>query len=94
MKGKRKKDPAFYELHEILSDLLEIVEDYHQALEDELSAEEAQEEPYASLVWALNGHVKAVKQLEELLDEKAWPHVIRIGITSSSISHRRAGGFF
>ena len=91
--GKRKKDKAFHDLHETLSDLSYLVEDYLKALEVDLKTGEevgSREVPSQDL----KQKIDTAKALLRLIDETVWTQVMRVGGYSSAISHRRAGEFF
>ena len=93
MTGKRSKDPEFYVLHETLSDLYYLAEDYLQALEMDLVAQDE-----AGSGVSQTGDVKvnmdATKSLMGLIDDTIWPKMMRVASVASSISHRRSGDFF
>ncbi len=93
MTGKRKKDQDFYDLHETLSDLSYLVEDYLKFLEvDPKTGDEMGSS--VSLTQDLKLKIDTAKALQMLIDDNIWPKLMRIASTSSSISHRRSGGFF
>ena len=93
MTGKRKKDPAFYDLHGTLSDLSYLVEDYLKALEaDHKTGDETGSSE--SLTQNIKMKIETANALLSLIDETVWPQIMKVGGYSSAISHRRAGGFF
>jgi len=91
--GMRKKDKEFYDLHETLSDLYSLAEDYLKILEmgikkgEEVGSGELQAQD-------LKQKVEMSEKLLDLIDDTIWPELLRIAGTSDAISHRRAGEFF
>jgi hypothetical protein len=91
--GKRSKDKAFYELHETLSELSYLLEDFIEALSIDLAAEEETGLGGDRILILTQKHDTA-EALLNLIEDNLWPRMIRLASTSSSISHRRAGDFF
>jgi hypothetical protein len=89
--GKRKKDDEFTELHEALSDLSYLIEDYIEALgviKDDGNGTSSTSEK------DLQERIDTANALMELVEENLWMKLIRVAGISSAISHRRAGDFF
>ena len=93
MTGKRRKDQEYHDLHETLSDLYYLSEDYLEALEVDLKAQE-EAGSTASQTHDVKLKMDTTKSLMELIDDTIWPRIVRVGGTSSAVSHRRAGDFF
>lgn len=94
MPGKRKKDPEYYELREILERFLDAAERYRLRLEGELTAARAEREPYEHLIRALEAQMATTRNLETVLDEQAWPIVIRLANGSAYVEHARTRDYF
>jgi hypothetical protein len=94
MPGKRKKDPEYHELREILEQLLDATERYRRRLEDEQVAARAEPQPYEHLIRALDAQIATTRELETQLDGGIWPLVIRLGNGSAHVEHTRTRGYF
>ena len=94
MPGKRKKDPEFNLMREALENLLDVTEDYRERLEAELAAARAELEPYPPLIRSLESQIASLRRMETLLDDQAWPLLIRLGHGSSYVEHARTRDYF
>jgi len=94
MPGKRKKDPEFNPIREALENLLDITEDYRERLETELDAARIEPEPYLPLIRSLESQIASIRGMETLLDDQAWPLLIRLGHGSSYVEHTRTRDYF
>jgi hypothetical protein len=89
--GKRKKDKEFTELHEALSDLAYLIEDYIEALD---ASKEEGDRTGKTSEKETRERIDTARALLELIEENLWMKLIRVAGISSAISHRRAGDFF
>ena len=94
MPGKRKKDPEINLMREALEGLFDVTEDYRESLETELAAARTEPDPYLPLIRALESQIASVSKMETLLDDQAWPLVIRLGHGSSYVEHARTRDYF
>jgi hypothetical protein len=94
MKPKRKKDPEYHRLREVLEEFLNVAEDYRARLETELAKEQAAAEPYLHLVRPLQRQIDALQQLEAHVDDQVWPRLIELANVSAYIEHARTRDYF
>ena len=94
MPGKRKKDPEYARLREILEEFLDVAESYRARLEKELASVQREPEPYLHLIRPLERQLASIRRLEELLDEDVWPRLIELANVSAYIAHARTRDYF
>jgi hypothetical protein len=94
MAGKRKKDPEFYELRELLQQFVDKTEQYRRRLEGEMGAAHAEPEPYMHLIRALERQIATVRELEAVLDDRVWPVLVQVANGSAYVEHTRTRDFF
>jgi hypothetical protein len=92
--GKRAKEPVVAELRQTLEGFHDLLQGYRVALEAEQRAAQAEPEPDAYLVRALDRQIAHVREMESLLDERIWPDLVTLANTSTSIVHTRTREFF
>jgi hypothetical protein len=94
MNPKRKKDPEYYRLREVLEEFLNVAEDYRVRLEAELAAVKSEPDPYLHLVRPLERQIDALRHLESHVDDHVWPKLIELANVSAYIEHARTRDYF
>lgn len=94
MPGKRRKDPEYRELKDILEQFLDTAERYRLKLESEIAGARAEPEPYQHLIRALERQITTARRLETLLDEQVWAVLIQLANGSAYVEHARTRDYF
>lgn len=92
--SKRRKDPEYGELREVLEGFRDIAEAYRERLERELDAARSEPDPYLHLIRPLERQIESIRRLESLVDDDVWPLLIELANVSAYIEHARTRDYF
>lgn len=94
MKAKRKKDPEYNQLRDVLEEFLNVAEAYRERLEAELASVKGEADPYLHLVRPLERQIESLRRLEAHVDDQIWPRLIELANVSAYIEHARTRDYF
>ena len=94
MSAKRKKDPEYHRLRDVLEEFLNVAEAYRERLEAELQSVRQEPDPYLHLVRPLERQIDSLRKLEAHVDDEIWPRLIEIANVSAYIEHARTRDYF
>jgi hypothetical protein len=94
MSAKRKKDPEYQRLRDVLEEFLDVAEAYRARLEAELESVRAEPDPYVHLIRPLERQIDSLRKLETHMDDQVWPRLIELANVSAYIEHARTRDYF
>jgi len=92
--GKRRKDPEYGELRDVLERFRDVAEGYRGRLEGELAAARSEPDPYLHLIRPLERQIASIRRLEALVDDEVWTLLIELANVSAYIEHARTRDYF